>query len=384
MTRLSMVKTSQSIEEIKEESEQLRKEIKELKAEALRRLTALEESLGVSSNTNVEKEQAITSLRVADAIEDEGLLPAPPPIVIKSSDSKKRKGVGDLLDETVWKVSLSIGREPGNSSQLIHKYLAYLYHVVHNVYTWLTLSLLGTWMPKTWGTSGQRLNLSFKAEFTPSQLYERDDFLRGGYTNAKILHVLDGQVTLSPSLTEGQRIYKVKNGGWQVTQGDGPLGTDLLRFYIELDDEVTHKGSDVYIPKGRVYCSCGYFPFGDSKRNRSEPNMKESYAKELASIEDEIVKLRQQKDEIKNPFSMDKIKLSNEIGKLQRKAELTAGKLNFASVTEPNKSLLRFTEDMDVGLTKEGGVCCEVEKSPMMKEYHILGRFSIANVKSSK
>jgi Mg2+ and Co2+ transporter CorA len=111
-----MVKTSQSIEEIKEESEQLRKEIKELKAEALRRLTALEESLGVSSNTNVEKEQAITSLRVADAIEDEGLLPAPPPIVIKSSDSKKRKGVGDLLDETVWKVSLSIGREPGNSS----------------------------------------------------------------------------------------------------------------------------------------------------------------------------------------------------------------------------------------------------------------------------
>ncbi|KAL3776503.1 hypothetical protein ACHAWO_001026 [Cyclotella atomus] len=354
MTRLSMVKTSQSIEEIKEESEQLRKEIKELKAEALRRLTALEESLGVSSNTNVEKEQAITSLRVADAIEDEGLLPAPPPIVIKSSDSKKRKGVGDLLDETVWKVSLSIGREPG------------------------------TWMPKTWGTSGQRLNLSFKAEFTPSQLYERDDFLRGGYTNAKILHVLDGQVTLSPSLTEGQRIYKVKNGGWQVTQGDGPLGTDLLRFYIELDDEVTHKGSDLYIPKGRVYCSCGYFPLGDSKRNRSEPNMKESYAKELASIEDEIVKLRQQKDEIKNPFSMDKIKLSNEIGKLQRKAELTAGKLNFASVTEPNKSLLRFTEDMDVGLTKEGGVCCEVEKSPMMKEYHILGRFSIANVKSSK
>lgn len=237
-------------------------------------------------------------------------------------------------------------------------------------------------MPKTWGTSGQRLNLSFKAEFTPSQLYERDDFLRGGYTNAKILRVLDGQVTLGPSLTEGQRIYKVKNGGWQVTQGDGPLGTDLLRFYIELDDEVTHKDSDLYIPKGRVYCSCGYFPFGSDKRNGSEPSVKDSYAKELESIEDQIVRLRQQKDEIKNPFSIDKIKLNNEIGKLQRKAEFTAGKLNFASVTEPDKRLLRFTEDMDVGLTREGGVCCEVEKGPMMKEYHILGRFSIANVKS--
>jgi uncharacterized OsmC-like protein len=117
ITRLSMVKTSQSIEEIKEGNEQLRQEIKELKAEALRRLLALEENLGVSRNTNLEKEQAKSSLIVVDAIEDEGLLPAPPPIVIKSSsDSKKRKGVGDLLDESVWKVSLSIGREPGKSS----------------------------------------------------------------------------------------------------------------------------------------------------------------------------------------------------------------------------------------------------------------------------
>jgi hypothetical protein len=56
--------------------------------------------------------------------------------------------------------------------------------------------------------------------------------------------------------------------------------------------------------------------------------------------------------------------------------------LNFASVREPDNSLLRFTKDMDVGLTKEGGVCCKVEKGPMV-EYHILGRFSIANVEPS-
>ena len=116
-------------------------------------------------------------------------------------------------------------------------------------------------MPTTWGKSGQRINLSFTAEFTPSQLYDRDDFLRGGYANAKILHVVNNQATLGPSISEGQRIYKVKDGGWQVTRGDGPMGTDLLRLFIELEEEVSHTGGDVYVPKGRVYCSCGYFPF---------------------------------------------------------------------------------------------------------------------------
>ena len=47
------------------------------------------------------------------------------------------------------------------------------------------------------------------------------------------------------------------------------------------------------------------------------------------------------------------------------------------SVTEPNKKLLKFSKDGDVGLTKEGGVCCRVMKGPVT-EYHILGRFSSA------
>ena len=157
----------------------------------------------------------------------------------------------------------------------------------------------------------------------------------------------------------------------------------MLRFYVELEDEVTHKGSDLYIPRGRVYCSCGYFPFASTNRNGSEPTIKESFQKELAKIEDQIQQLQQEKENIKNPFSLDRIKISSEIGKLRRKAELTAGKINFASVTNPDKRLLRFTKDGDVGLTREGGVCCKVEKSAMMVEYHILGTFGIANVESS-
>ena len=55
------------------------------------------------------------------------------------------------------------------------------------------------------------------------------------------------------------------------------------------------------------------------------------------------------------------------------------GKLNFNAVTEPDQRLLHFSKDGDIGLTREGGVCCQVNKGPMV-EYRILGRFSIASV----
>ena len=351
-------KSNPTIQEINAESELLRKEIEELRKEAFRRLEDLDEKLGVSSigpyKSLTSTEPSISS--TATTKSEEGLLPAPPPIVFtKSAEASKKpkKGISNLLDETKWKVSLSIGREPG------------------------------TWMPKDWGVSGQRLNLSFTAEFTPSQLYEKDEFFRGGYTNAKIMHVVGNEVTLGPSISEGQRLYKVKNGGWQVSQGDGPLGTDLLRFFIELDEEVTHTGSDLYIPKGRVYCSCGYFPLMSGRQSREAvPSMKESFTKELKEVDEQIQKLREKKAEM-NPFNMDRLKVGSEIGRLLREAERIQGKIAFAAVREPDKNLLRFSEDADVGLTREGGVCCRVAKGPMM-EYHILGRFGVKSVESDK
>ncbi len=59
------------------------------------------------------------------------------------------------------------------------------------------------------------------------------------------------------------------------------------------------------------------------------------------------------------------------------------GKLNFAMVKDPDKGLLRFSRDGDVGLKKEGGVCCQVNKGVIV-EYHILGRFSIASVDNDR
>ena len=351
MQMVTPYRTSSTVAEIEAESEQLRKEIEELRKEALSRLEALSEQLGVAeTSTSADTPKATATTTPTD---DRDLLPAPMPITFTDGTTPKKKktakGIANLLDETTWKISLSIGREPG------------------------------TWMPKDWGKSGQRLNLSFTADFTPSQLFDRDDFFRGGYTNAKILNVESNQITLGPSLSEGQRTFKVKNGGWQVTRGDGPMGTDLLRFFIEVDEEITHSGSDVYIPKGRIYCSCGYFPF----INTTKDGMKDAVKDEIKKIEKQIVQLQKKKDDIKNPFNLEGIKISSDIFKLKQDLDMLNQRLSFAMVRQPDKQLLKYSPDGDVGLTKEGGVCCEVKKGPVV-EYHILGRFGIASAQKEE
>ena len=158
------------------------------------------------------------------------------------------------------------------------------------------------------------------------------------------------------------------------------MGTDLLRFFVEVDDDrIMHADGDVYVPKGRVYCSCGYFPFASGDETQSSSDARESLVGELRNIEERISRMRKRKGGIRNPFDLDGIRISREISRLTREAGLVNYKLNLAAVREPDRRLLRFTKDGKVGLTREGGVCCQVNKGPIV-EYHILGRFGIASV----
>jgi hypothetical protein len=65
-----------------------------------------------------------------------------------------------------------------------------------------------------------------------------------------------------------------------------------------------------------------------------------------------------------------------EIFKLQSSMRETIAQLNYASIVEPDPSILSFASNKQVALTREGGVCCKVT-TKMMQEYHILGRFTI-------
>jgi len=262
----------------------------------------------------------------------------------------------NLLDGTHWKVMLNIGREPG------------------------------TWMPKTWGVSGERLLLSLEVKFTEDQLYEREEFLNG-VGGAKIVHVVQNKLTLGPSMTEGSKVVTVKDGGWKIGKGEGPMGTDILRFFVEVTNQVGHQGGDIYCPQGRIYCTCGYFPMQDQLQSlsaSSNSNLRGSGVKEqLKNKQDE---LRQKYDRISEEleedtslFSIKKVRLTKDLVQCRLDSGKVTQQLNEALVREPSKSLLRLSRKQNVGLTREGGVCCKVTKGVAM-EYHILGKFGVAAV----
>ena len=286
-----------------------------------------------------ESESAYVARRLSERIDSDRIAVSNDPSIITSTGTsiRGRKRDEALLDSTSWKLSLDIGREPG------------------------------TWMPKDWGVSGSRLKLDFEFEFSDKQLYEREDFL-GGIGDAKIVSVKDSIIVLSPSLTENRREIPVKNGGWRVSRGKGPMGSDLLRFYIEIDEEVSRKNGDVYCPAGRIYCSCGFF-----NMDRPSNGEKARYKKILDAM---ITRAEALDEEIAAAGFLEKLKKNAEMIRLKVQMQETADRYRGASALEPDSSILRFSEQGDVGLTKEGGVCCKVNKG-MAIEYHILGRFYI-------
>lgn len=251
-----------------------------------------------------------------------------------------------LLTDTSWKMTLNVGREQG------------------------------TWMPKDWGISGERLLINFQINFTGDQLYTRDDFL-GGLGGARILNITDNQMTLSPSVREGIKTIRALEGGWRVAKGQGPQGTDILRFYLEVEERISHTEGDVYCPAGRIYCNCGYFP-----TNRPSSGRLDRYREQFESMGEMANGLQLEIEENTAFFSLDKIKKSSELMRLRVEMQKTAEMYTVARVLEPDKSLLKISNDGRTGLTKEGGICCKVEKG-IGTEYHILGRFSIAPVRLS-
>ena len=159
---------------------------------------------------------------------------------------QQKKDTLKLLDDTRWKMMLNIGRVPG------------------------------TWMPKTWGASGDTLKIQLEIEFTSQELfYERNDennFLCESHnddkSSTKVLRIIGEEGHIAPTMTEGSSNVRITNGGWKiVVQRDGrPFQTSVVRFYFNVEegkDEqvvVGHTGSDVYLPTGRIYGTCGYFP----------------------------------------------------------------------------------------------------------------------------
>ena len=325
-----------------------KQEIEQMRLEAMERIQSLSTKLKdldikaspkVSPTPKVIKEVKVDEGGISTELLEKRMKKESSPAVHPS-----HKDDLELLDNTQWKISLNIGREPG------------------------------TWMPKTWGISGERLLINLEVCFTTQQLHEREDFL-AGIAGSKVCHVIDQQCTVGPTLSEGSRTFKVSDGGYKICKNDGPLGTDLLRFYIDVQEIIQHKESDVYCPKGRVYCTCGFFP----ENKGTIANTKLHIRRDLQDVELEILNLQQSIDKESNWLT--KMSLMKQMFQLTnfKKTDLQR-KLMAAQVTEPDTALLRFSRKKDVALTKEGGICCKVFKEAGRFEYHILGKFGVGAV----
>ena len=315
-----------------DELDALRKEIEELRQEALVRIEAVsakaDEVLSLAPQPLPAPTATSMSSSASTVSSGDGKTDAIPP-PSKSSNQRKNIDVSETvhasdraLEMTYWKIALDIGREPG------------------------------TWMPADWGVSGQRLNLQLEIQFRDEYVMDREDFLgdRGG----KRVHVIQNDGVFGPGLESSAKHVRFGDGAWTISRGEGPAGTDLLRLYVELEERVDR--GDLYCPAGRIYLTCGYFDI--AHRGHSRKRDLEQKLDDLATeYNDALDNYNSQ-----GVFSLDRFKAWDVLQKKREEIRKTKDLLVRIQVMEPDLNLLRLSRKRDVAITNEGGACCKVRK----------------------
>lgn len=341
------------------QADQIREDIEEMKREALKRLEALEHQMEeLQLKQNEAKNQLEPLVKNAVPQQQQAKSPAffEEPVETQTLPSLKEQEKElesiihaplDLLEDTRWKIAFNIGREQG------------------------------TWMPSEWGASGDRLRFQVVLDFTAEVSETSEEFFSASSAPTKVCKVVDGFVYPSGvgSHSVGRQVLPVKSSGvYQVARGQGPSGTDVLRFFITLENDITFKDhkSDVSVPAGPVYGTCGYF-----STNPHSHAIKETLAKHHHDLLLEYEKLQQKIESETRIFSMEQVKRMKEQWSLRKRIDKAAKDLERARQKDPERAQLRFSRKGDVALTKDGGVCCKAVNGVAV-EYRILGKMEVA------
>jgi hypothetical protein len=234
----------------------------------------------------------------------------------------------------------------------------------------------GTWMPASWAASGDRLRFQVLCDFTSKPLYEREEFFQG-VAGAKVLRVVNAWTL--PCGRLGRQPVSVKpTGGYKVVPGQGPLGTDVVRLYVELTEPLSKPESDVHCPVGRVYGTCGYFPTHTHKASDGR-SYKDQCADEYHAAAVAYERLQQETQAETRLLPWQQLKRYKELYDMKQQVHQLQHRLQEARQRDPDRSQLRLSRKGDLGLSKEGGVCCKVQKG-LTLEYHILGRMELGSV----
>lgn len=222
------------------------------------------------------------------------------------------------------------------------------------------------------------LLVHLEVDFTSETLGESDDLLQG---SNNVLRVRESWVGAS-SLTEGhQHDVAVKaTGGWKILAGQGPRGIDILRWYIDVEEEICHdpKTSDVRVPAKRVYCTCGVF----SMEHHSESEAhKDNLRGELDQLVIQYEDLTLEDERDGRLISFDQVRRAKHLIGLRAQIKAASKSITNARIRDPEKGLLRLSRRGDIGITKEGQVCYRDKKEGNISaEYLVLGRFEAASV----
>jgi len=252
-------------------------------------------------------------------------------------------------------------------------------------------------MPPSWGASGERLRWSLVVELTNETFYEKEEFLEGRGSEARVLKVVEAN--LGPTFFDSEYHCQIQlkvspRGAYKVIRGAGPSGTDVLRFFVETNQEIKASDkSDISCPEGRIYGNCGYFPIystldasssgtssGDHYPHAHHTHWKEILQQEYNLVAAEYDQLQRENEEDERLFSVEQLGRFSRIAQLRNTLKRLENRIHEAKQREPEKSQLRLSRTGDVGLSREGGVCLKVHKGVNI-EYHILGRMELANEK---
>jgi hypothetical protein len=210
-------------------------------------------------------------------------------------------------------------------------------------------------------------------DFTADELQDHDDLLRSGFSTspAKILRVKESWVGAS-SWTEGrQRNVLIKGtGGWKVLPGQGPKGIDILRFYVDVQEDICHdkEHSTLRCPARRVYCTSGFF----SMNHHCESEAYKDYLQgELDRLVNKYEDLTIQDEADEQFFSVEKVKRTKKMMDLRKQIRATTELITQARIRDPEKAMLR--------LSRKGQVCYKEIKG-VSAEYIALGKIEMASI----
>jgi len=226
----------------------------------------------------------------------------------------------------------------------------------------------------------------------------------------RILEAYQGPTSLTDNGGCGRRsILNIDPlGGWRVIHGKGPRGMDVLRFYFDVhhnDNAGSNTDTDagVSLLPGRYYATCGYFSM---KNHDKTVQYKYQLRKALDHLAERYDNLQYGDDEKngggKEPGTINNnngnifiktVKRVHESIKLENEIREVEEKISLVKQRDPSKSVLRLSRRGDIGLTKVGQLCKQIntvqqENRAMLTrtspEYHLIGKMEMVSIEKNK